>query len=71
MVPAVPFFIVAGAGAVLGFAGIVLGIRKKEWAGSARAVAIVFGAVVLLPALYELLVIAYVANCTRAPSGCL
>jgi hypothetical protein len=68
---AVVFFALVVAWAVAGISGVVFGIRKKEWSRGARLTAIVLGALAALPALYEILVLAYVSVCTRPGNTCL
>jgi hypothetical protein len=68
MVQAVFFFILVGLWTVAGLAFVVIGIRKRDWPRSARVATIVAGVIVLLPALYELLVMAYVASCNPTAS---
>ena len=63
MVRAVLFFIALGMWTVAGCGFIVIGIRKKGWSQRARTLTIIAGAIVLLPALYELLVMVLVAYC--------
>lgn len=68
MVQSVLFFIFFGLWTVAAVVFIVMGIRKKDWPRSARTTMIIAGAVMLLPALYELLVMAYVASCNPTAS---
>jgi uncharacterized membrane protein HdeD (DUF308 family) len=63
--------ILLGVWVAAGTFGIVAGIRKKEWAPQARALAIILGVLATLPALYEMLVLVYVFDCTRPGNTCL
>lgn len=59
----VSWFVVTGVLAVLGIVGAVLALRKTEWPRLARALILILGLSVALPALWEILVLLYLVQC--------
>lgn len=71
MIQAVAFFVFFALWLTAGITGIVLGIRKKDCPKAARVATIVLSILILIPALYECLVLLYVSQCTRPGNVCL